>query len=150
MGAHLAAGRVRRPGGERTAEELDDRHAAGEQQRLVAIVQVKEIVRPEIVGDQRRRFMSRAGDVEVGESLLDEGLFDPIHFPGKEHRPVKPQQRRYVGRHQHFRLTLNLAANKNQNSLVAWVAGGADLLRLCQRCNVRHILPQYSRVTSAV
>jgi hypothetical protein len=117
MRAHLPAGGMRRAGRERAAEELDDRHAAREQQRLVAIMQMQPIVRAEIVRDESRGFVPRPGHVEMREALFNEALLDAIDFAREEHRTVQPQHRGDVGRHQHGRATVDLKIKKNQNSL---------------------------------
>ena len=88
MRAHLAAGGVRRTGGEEATEEFDHRHATRQHQGLVAVMEVEPVLLAQIVGNKRGRFVTGAGHMEVGEPLLDQGLFDTIHLACHEHSAV--------------------------------------------------------------
>jgi hypothetical protein len=64
-------------------------------------MQVQEVLRAEVVGDERRRFVAGSGDVEMGETLLDVGLLDSVDLARQIHGTVEPQHGRDVRGHQH-------------------------------------------------
>ena len=96
MGAHLAAGGMGTGGADRTMEELLGRNAAGQHQRLVAVMQVQPVVGRQVRVQRRAGLVARATDVEERLAPVDEFHLDLVHEPRREHRPVEGEGAREV------------------------------------------------------
>jgi len=87
--AHLAAGGMAGPGAEGAVEELLRRDAAGEHERLVAVVEMQPVVRRKMDVQGRRGLVTGPTDVKERLAPVDEFHFDAIHRTPGGHGAIK-------------------------------------------------------------